>query len=138
MEPISSWTDPAIRALERSDVLNAMGKWVSNTFHRLVGTGRAKEALAGSWMAHPALPMLTVASFHEGHLSFRKGVGVDQTAFDPPIEDWTAAIAMDELKDGQPRRVMVAGRNLFLLRRGERVHALANRCTHRGGPLHKG
>jgi nitrite reductase/ring-hydroxylating ferredoxin subunit/uncharacterized membrane protein len=238
MEPISSWTDPAIRALERSDVLNAMGKWVSNTFHRLVGTGRAKEALAGTWMAHPAHPMLTDvtigawtsaaildvlggerarpgadflagigiisavptaltglsdltdivdpeerslgtahalanvgtlalwslsyvarkagsrraaiglsmaasavmtgAGFLGGHLSFRKGVGVDQTAFDPPIEDWTAAIAMDELKDGQPRRVMVAGRNLFLLRRGERVHALANRCTHRGGPLHKG
>src|SRR6059058_2110022 len=59
MEPISSWTDPAIRALERSDVLNAMGKWVSNTFHRLVGTGRAKEALAGTWMAHPFHPMLT-------------------------------------------------------------------------------
>ena len=33
---------------------------------------------------------------------------------------------------------MVSGIDVFLYRAGENIHALANRCTHRGGPLHKG
>jgi nitrite reductase/ring-hydroxylating ferredoxin subunit len=34
-----------------------------------------------------------------------------------------------ELQEGQPRRVMVSGTNVFLLRSGGNIHALANRCA---------
>ena len=40
---------------------------------------------------------------------------------------------------GYDLRVLVAdGVDVLLVRQGGRVYALANRCTHRGGPLHQG
>jgi nitrite reductase/ring-hydroxylating ferredoxin subunit/uncharacterized membrane protein len=85
-----------------------------------------------------ATAAMTAAGFLGGHLSYRLGVGVDQTAFDPKIEEWTAVMDDRELEDDRPRRIMVSGTNVFLLRTGGTIHALANRCSHRGGPLHKG
>src|SRR6266508_4132951 len=57
--PISTWTEPVTRVLGRSQQLNRLGKWVGNTFHRLVGTGPVKDLLAGTWMGHPLHPLLT-------------------------------------------------------------------------------
>ena len=68
----------------------------------------------------------------------RMGVGVDQTAFDRRLDGWTAILDERELEERKPRRVMVSGIDVYLYRAGENLHALANRCTHRGGPLHKG
>jgi len=88
-------------------------------------------SLAGAGMA-------TASGFLGGHLSFRKGLGVDQTAFDAPVRRWTPVMDASELPDGEARKVSVSGVDVLLFRRGDRILALANRCTHRGGPLHKG
>jgi nitrite reductase/ring-hydroxylating ferredoxin subunit/uncharacterized membrane protein len=93
---------------------------------------------AGVAIGMVASAVSTAAGFLGGHLSYRLGVGVDQTAFDRPVEDWTPALADAELVEGRPRRVTVSGVDVFVLRTDGSVHALANRCSHRGGPLHKG
>lgn len=59
----------------------------------------------------------TVGGALGGHLSFALGVGVDNTVFDDHPEGWFAP--GDEV-------LVVDG------------HAIANRCTHRGGPLREG
>lgn len=51
---------------------------------------------------------------------------------------WTSAIALDQLPEGKGVRVTLDGTDLLLLRSGERVMVVANRCTHQGAPLHKG
>lgn len=83
--------------------------------------------------------LLAGSGFLGGHLAFRKGIGVDETVFlEPPVE-WTAVCQDGELADGKPRRVRLAGTDVVLYRGGGgRLYALANRCSHRGGPLHKG
>jgi nitrite reductase/ring-hydroxylating ferredoxin subunit len=43
-----------------------------------------------------------------------------------------------ELPEGKPVRVSADGVDVFLYRAPERIFALANRCTHQGGPLHRG
>src|SRR5438445_452870 len=43
----------------RSEQLNSLGRWLGNTFYRVVKPGKAKDVLAGTWMAHPTHPMLT-------------------------------------------------------------------------------
>jgi nitrite reductase/ring-hydroxylating ferredoxin subunit len=43
-----------------------------------------------------------------------------------------------ELADGNPQQVTVAGNDVLLYWAQGRVYALANRCSHRGGPLHEG
>jgi nitrite reductase/ring-hydroxylating ferredoxin subunit len=73
-----------------------------------------------------------------GHLSYSKGVGVDNTVFEPVPKDFTAACPESSLGDGIPTRVDVGGAPVFLLRRGTEIVALAETCTHRGGPLSKG
>lgn len=51
---------------------------------------------------------------------------------------WTPAIALDQLPEGNGVRVTLDGTDLLLVRSGERVMAIANRCTHQGAPLDKG
>lgn len=82
--------------------------------------------------------VLTAAGFLGGHLSYRKALGVDHNAFDEPLEDWTVALAVDELAGGKPQHVSVAGHDIMLYRSNGMISALANRCGHRGGPLHEG
>jgi len=54
------------------------------------------------------------------------------------FEDWTPAVADTDLPDAKAIKVTVEDTDLFLCRIGERIYAMNNKCTHVGGPLHKG
>jgi nitrite reductase/ring-hydroxylating ferredoxin subunit len=54
------------------------------------------------------------------------------------FEDWTPAVTDADLPDAKAIRVTVEETDLFLCRIGERIYAMNNKCTHVGGPLHKG
>jgi nitrite reductase/ring-hydroxylating ferredoxin subunit/uncharacterized membrane protein len=73
-----------------------------------------------------------------GDLAYAKGVGVDQAAFARPIEDWTPVASTGDVREGSPLRAEADGQAVVLVRRAGRVHALVNRCVHRGGSLHEG
>jgi nitrite reductase/ring-hydroxylating ferredoxin subunit len=51
---------------------------------------------------------------------------------------WTPAIGLDQLPEGKGVRVTLDGTDVLLVRSGEGILAVANRCTHQGAPLHKG
>jgi nitrite reductase/ring-hydroxylating ferredoxin subunit len=55
-----------------------------------------------------------------------------------PDDGWVAALALDSLADGRPERVLVDGVDVLVVREGERLFAIGNRCTHQGAPLSKG
>jgi nitrite reductase/ring-hydroxylating ferredoxin subunit/uncharacterized membrane protein len=231
------WTEAALQRIEGLGLLDALGKKATLAFANLVRPGRAKDLLSGTWMGHPAHPMLTdlpigawvsavvldvagrgrghtadalvglgvltavptavtglndladiveseeraigtahaignvtalalyggsylarrqgrrdigtalalagmaaltVSGFLGGHLAYRRGVGVAQTAFQPRFEDWTAVADEEALTTGKPLRASVDGVDVLLYRNAGTIYAIANRCTHRGGPLHKG
>lgn len=73
-----------------------------------------------------------------GHLSFRRGVNVDRNAWEEPTRDWTPVAESASLPEGEPQVVQLDGLDVMVLRRGERVLAIADRCGHAGGPLHEG
>lgn len=81
---------------------------------------------------------LGVGGFLGGHLSYARGIGVDQTAFDVEATDWTDALGDGELAEGEAKRVSVAEVGVMVTRQQGRVFALAEACSHRGGPLHEG
>jgi nitrite reductase/ring-hydroxylating ferredoxin subunit/uncharacterized membrane protein len=81
---------------------------------------------------------LLASGFLGGHLAFRKGVGVDRTRFDHRVTDWTSAIRDEDLPEAKPTKVSVGRTDVLLYREDGRIHAVAARCSHRGGPLHKG
>jgi nitrite reductase/ring-hydroxylating ferredoxin subunit/uncharacterized membrane protein len=81
---------------------------------------------------------ITVVSAHLGaHLSLGLGVGVDHAAFEDGPTDWVTAMPAAELGD-EPHAAEVDGTRLVVVRRGDRICALADRCSHLGGPLHEG
>jgi len=73
-----------------------------------------------------------------GHLAFRLGIGVDQTAFDRGPTEWAQALPLDELDGSKPARVQVGDTPVVLVREGDRVLALHDRCSHRGCSLADG
>ncbi len=93
---------------------------------------------AGLFLSTAGMGVATGSGFLGGHLAYRLGIGVDQTRFEAGPSEWTAVLGDGELPDGRPKRVAVGTTNLMLYRHDGRVLCIANRCSHRGGPLHKG
>lgn len=81
---------------------------------------------------------LAAAGYLGAHMSFVQGVGPNQTAFDPGPQDWTDAADSTELAPNEPRGVVVADTPVLLLRHGDGLHAMHDRCSHRGCPLSDG
>lgn len=73
-----------------------------------------------------------------GHLSFGRGVGVDQTVFESLPTAWTSVIDDGRLAEGELVRRSVHGTGVVLIRHRGRVHALTDRCSHRGCSLSEG
>lgn len=85
-----------------------------------------------------AMSMTAVSAYLGGHLSFVRGVGVNQTAFEEWPQEWTPVIAVEDLTDGTPTAVKANDVRVMLYKRGESIYALSDRCPHRGCPLHQG
>jgi nitrite reductase/ring-hydroxylating ferredoxin subunit/uncharacterized membrane protein len=81
---------------------------------------------------------LGAGGFLGGHLSYAKGIWVDVTAFESGPAEWTRVAAPAEVREGEPFRAAAGGVDILLVRQGGQVRALANTCTHRGGPLDEG
>ena len=90
----------------------------------LLGLAGAGAMAAGGWMG--------------GDLVLARGVGVNETLFDEDPSDWTPVLDASMLVDDRPTRAMAGERPLLIVRRNGTLHALANRCAHRGGPLDEG
>jgi nitrite reductase/ring-hydroxylating ferredoxin subunit/uncharacterized membrane protein len=73
-----------------------------------------------------------------GHLSLRRGIGVNHTAFEEPIADWTAVLDDKELQEGEAKNVSAGSNQVVLYRFAGEICALSDVCNHAGGPLHEG
>jgi nitrite reductase/ring-hydroxylating ferredoxin subunit/uncharacterized membrane protein len=110
------------------------GSWLAR--RRDPGTGRF-DAL-GPWLTLTGFGIMGASAWLGGHLSYAMGVGVDTTAFQRPPTQWSDAVAEADLVDGTPVVVSVDDIPILVIRNEGGIHALADRCTHRGGPLHEG
>lgn len=98
---------------------------------------RGSRAVAAS-LGLTGLGIMSFAGHLGGSLIYREGVGVDNTAFDHPPEDWTPVLPAAHLHDGATRCADAAGVPVLLHRTRGAIHTIANRCSHAGGPLHEG
>jgi nitrite reductase/ring-hydroxylating ferredoxin subunit/uncharacterized membrane protein len=111
----------------------AVGLQVSSL--RLRRRGRRPAAVG---LSTAALGIASAAAWLGGHLSFGKGVGVNEWAFDDVPGDWTKAISEDKLDADVLVRRSVNGTGILFVRHGGTVHALTDRCSHRGCSLSQG
>jgi nitrite reductase/ring-hydroxylating ferredoxin subunit len=65
-------------------------------------------------------------------------VGVDRTSGQILPEEFSAVMAETQLGDSKPTRTEYHGTPILLVRKGERLFALAETCSHFSGPLSEG
>jgi nitrite reductase/ring-hydroxylating ferredoxin subunit/uncharacterized membrane protein len=88
-----------------------------------------------------SLGAMTIAgafAYLGGYLSFVKGVGVSQTAFEEWPQEWTPVIAENDLAEETLTLARTNGVRIMLYKKDEKLYALSDRCSHRGCPLHLG
>ena len=92
----------------------------------------------GKRLGYAGAAALGVGGYLGAHMSFVQGVGPNQTAFDPGPDDWTDALDSAGLTPGEPQSVVVQDTPVLLLRHGDGLHAMHDRCSHRGCSLSDG
>lgn len=115
---------------------------VANTAALLLYVGSLRARRRGRHGRGVALGLMGVGALAAGghlggHLSYDKGVGVNQT-FDALPEESTSTVPEDEVREGEATRASAGDVAILLSRHEGRVYALADRCTHRGGSLADG
>jgi nitrite reductase/ring-hydroxylating ferredoxin subunit/uncharacterized membrane protein len=135
----SDWADTEVSSptVRRTGIVHAaanvtaLGFFTASYLARRGGRGGRVLALTGAGA-------LAAGGHLGGHMSFAEGVGVNQTAFEEGPGDWTPTVTEDELAAGRPVCARAGDVNVLIVRDGDGIHALDDRCTHRGGPLHEG
>jgi nitrite reductase/ring-hydroxylating ferredoxin subunit/uncharacterized membrane protein len=135
---LSDWSDLGQRerrvgVVHAASIDVALGLWVGSLAARRRGSRPMGVALGLL-----GATVLSVGGYLGGHLAFGRGAGVDRNAFDELPEEWTPLADLSELPEGEPVLAHAGQTDVVLVRRGEDVQALADRCAHLGGPLHEG
>lgn len=99
---------------------------------------KAGHRFFGRALALAGYGTVSLGAFLGGHLSFRRGAGVDHTAFLEAPEVWTPVADEASVKESEPLLVETAGVEIVLIRERGSLYALLERCAHQGGPLHEG
>lgn len=81
---------------------------------------------------------VSVGGYLGGHLTYRMGTGVDRTAFEPTVDDWTPTVPELYVGEGQLRLVGAGEAQILLVRTEGQIFALSAVCNHAGGPLQEG
>jgi len=98
---------------------------------------RRGERQSGRTLSVAGLLVASAAAYLGGSLVYRDRIGVDHA---DPIEDhdFAPALPTADLHEGDKRAVDVEKSAVFLARQHGRVCALAEHCSHLGGPLSEG
>ncbi|HZC28188.1 MAG TPA: Rieske 2Fe-2S domain-containing protein [Gaiellaceae bacterium] len=119
--------------------VHAIGNTTALLLHALSWAARRRgdrgRAVALSAVGYAAA---TFSAWLGGHLSFARGVGVNQTAFDSAPSDWTAVLADGDVGDRSLTSARADGIGVLLVRNDGQLYALDDRCSHRGCSLHEG
>lgn len=93
---------------------------------------------AGQLVSAMAYAGMTYSAWLGGSMVYEHRVGVNRTAGQVFPEDFKPVLAAVDLPEGTPKRAAFDGVPILLVRRGQRIFALAETCSHFGGPLSEG
>lgn len=134
----SDWVD-TLGAERRVGFVHALGNYAAVGLYAMSWNERRKgRRMRGMSLAMLGASLVGATGYLGGHLAYAFGVGVNTTAFESLTMDWTDVAAEADVPADRAVRVEAQGVGVALARTGGaggQVHALAERCTHRGGPL---
>jgi nitrite reductase/ring-hydroxylating ferredoxin subunit len=94
----------------------------------------------GKALAYAGLGAMLGGAYLGGHLAFAQAAGASHAHAVPYVTPpgWHDVGPLDDLPEGRPVRRVIDTVPVLVLRRGARLWALADACSHLAGPLHEG
>ncbi len=139
---VSDWADsePVDDGVRRAGLIHAAGNAAALTLYAgsLLARRRGAQRSATLLSVAGAAVLGSAGGYLGGYLTLSKGIGADQTVFDPGPREWTAVSGATEVPAGKPVRVVADETPVLLLRDGEQLLAIHDRCSHRGCSLSDG
>lgn len=99
---------------------------------------KKKSRTAGRVSAACGYAVMSYAAHLGGSMVYEHRVGVDQTDGEVFPEEFAAVLPETELVDNKPTRAMHNGVPFLIVRRDNRIFAMAETCSHFSGPLSEG
>lgn len=99
---------------------------------------RSNKRRTGRKLALAGFTTLIFSAYYGGNLTYRFKIGTKHSQDPKGANNFTAIMDAAELPENRMVRVMLEDAPVLLLRRGERVYAIAETCSHMGGPLSEG
>lgn len=138
---MTDWADTEIAddGVRRVGIVHAVANSVAMSLYTASLRSRRRGARGrGIGLALAGAGALVVGGHLGGHMAYAQGVGVDQTTFDPGPQDWTPVLDAAALTAGRPVTAVAGDTPVMLVRDGARIHAIHDRCSHRGCSLAEG
>lgn len=138
---INDWADTEIadEAVRRVGLVHASANTSALFLYAGSLVARRKGAHGrGAMLSLAGTAVMTVGGYLGGHMSYTRGVGPNETAFDPGPEEWTSVGDAGGFTDGEPRAAVAQDTPVLIVRRGAALRAIHNRCSHRGCLLSEG
>ena len=137
----SDWADsePGNDPVRRLGIVHAAANGTAALLYGLSLAARRRGAhTTGVMFGLAGAGAMGAGGWLGGDLAFARGVGVNQTVFHSEPGDWTAVLDASMLVDDRPASAIARDLPLVIVRRNGTIHALADRCAHRGGSLAEG
>ena len=135
---LSDWAD-LWGAQRRIGMVHATGNTTALALYSLSWLARKSNkrglGVALSTLGYGAAML---SAYLGGSLTFSKGIGVNQTAFEEWPTDWTAVYDDAQLPEGTLTLGRAGKVDILLYKRNGRINAILNKCSHRGCGLHDG
>jgi nitrite reductase/ring-hydroxylating ferredoxin subunit/uncharacterized membrane protein len=140
---VAGWADWAEQHEQqmRTGVVHAAANSAAITLYTgsLVARARQRTGL-GKALGYAGLAAVALAAMLGGDISYRQAGGVNHAEEVPHLvpPGWQDLLPLVELTEGKPVKTMLGDVPVFVLRDGDQVHVLANKCSHMSGPLSDG
>ncbi len=141
---LTGWTDwadtePGSDAVRRIGMVHAVSNVTAAALYGASYAARRRGAhTTGVLFGLAGAGAMGAGGWLGGDLSYTRGVGVNETLFRNEPADWTPVLDASMLVDDRPIAALAGEREMLIVKRNGVIHALANRCAHRGGPLSEG
>ena len=135
---ITDWSDVDPPARRLGLIHGLLNVGVTALFATSLVLRKRKSRTGGRVSAALGYALMTVSAHLGGKMVYEQRVGVDRTAGEIFPENFVAVLAESKLADNTPTRVIHDGVPVLLVRRGQRIFAMAETCSHFSGPLSEG
>jgi nitrite reductase/ring-hydroxylating ferredoxin subunit/uncharacterized membrane protein len=135
---VTDWSDVDPPARRTGFIHGLLNLSATALFTTSLVLRKKRSRMGGRLCSALGYAVMSYAAHLGGEMVYKRRVGVDRTQGQAFPKEFVAVLPERELKDDKPTRALHDSVPILLVRRGERVFALAETCSHFSGPLAEG